>query len=101
VEVAGLVIVLAVWLAVATVLDLDLTGRRRKRPGDRWTHAGGLVPITFLLIIEFAASRDWPSSQRHLVAGIGLLMLVPCFALWLTGTVINIRSRSASGPSHG
>lgn len=100
-EPVGLVIGLAVWLAVATRLSLDLAGRRPKRPGDRWIYTGGLVPLSCLLIIEFATSRDWPSSQRHIVAGICLLAVVPSFALWLTGIVINTKSRSVDGSNDG
>lgn len=91
----ALTIALAVGLlAVALRLGLDLAGRSRERPGDRWMLASFLIMVAGVLALEILDDMNVPFAQRHAAARIVLFLAVPSAAILLKGLAIKGRSRS-------
>jgi len=93
VALGGVVVLAAAWLLVLAVLVLDLTGLWRRGAYFRWQGAGVLLINGVVLASAFAEFRGWPASRLHVLRMATFPLMLPGFALLLTGILVYGRAR--------
>jgi hypothetical protein len=95
--VGGLIAVGTGWIAVFTVLLLDLLGMRRLRSaGHRWAGYGFLLSTSGVFVDSIADVRGWPQSQVHDLHAAMLLVVLAGLVVLVTGLAIQARASARS-----
>jgi hypothetical protein len=76
----------AAWLAVLTVLVLDMAGVWRRGAHFRWQGAGVLLEISYVLASAFGDLRGWPRRWLDVLHMSAFPVLLAAVALFVVGT---------------
>ena len=93
----ALILLGAVWLVVAAVLLLDLTGLRRRGRYLRWQAAGLLLVMAAVLAELSAVQRGWSFSALHVLHLAGLAVVLA--GLGLGGIGLRVQASARDGSS--
>ncbi|MGE5289365.1 MAG: hypothetical protein ACM3ML_19630 [Micromonosporaceae bacterium] len=92
-DTAALIALSVAWLVLAARLILDTLGYKPQGLTLRLVEAGLLVMCTGALITQFAATRQWPLSQRLVLDKVNMVLVLAGGACIVIGTVARVRSR--------
>lgn len=92
----ALIVLGAVWLVVAAVLVLDLTGLRRRGRYLKWQAASLLLVMAAVLAELSAVQRGWSFSALHVLHLAGLAVVLAGLALCGVGLRVQVAARNES-----